>query len=116
MQEQREILFAAAGTQEMLGTDDVTGKKSKLAQSANVITAVGILILATTVSSDFTVTSGDRVVASGRISSGGTIGVFPSTNDSAPISFLCFPGEELSVSVTSATGTPSIMMVIERDA
>lgn len=116
MQEQREILFAAAGTKEMLGTDDVTGKKSKLSQSANVITAVGILLIATTVSSDFQIFSGDRTVASGRVGTGGTIGKFPSTNDAAPISFLCFPNEELSVEITSATGTPSVMMVIERDA
>jgi len=116
MQEQREVLFAAAGTQEMLGTDDLTGKKSKLSQSAGVVTAVGILIVATTVSVSFQIFSGDRTVASGKISTGGTIGKFPSTNDAAPISFLCYPGEELSVEVTNATGTPSVMMVIERDA
>lgn len=116
MQEQREVLFAAAGTKEMLGTDDITGRKSKLAHSVEVITAVGILIIATTTAVSFTITSGDRTVASGKVGTGGTVGKFPSTNDVAPISFLCFEGEELSVEVTNATGTPSVMMVIERDA
>jgi len=115
MQENREVLFAAAGNFEMMGTDDVTGRKSGLAQSVEIDTMVQLSIVATTVAVDFEVQSGSRTVGRGRIATGGTIGVFP-TPDRPQLEFVCFSGEELSVFVTNSTGTPSVMMTIEREA
>jgi len=115
MQENREVLFAAAGNFEMMSTDDVTGRKSGLAQSVEIDTLVQLSLLATTVAVDFEVQSGSRTVARGRCATGGTIGVFP-TPDRPQVEFVCFRGEELSVFVTNATGTPSVMMTIEREA
>jgi len=115
MQENREVLFAAAGNFEMMCTDDVTGRKSGLAQSVEIDTLVQLSIVATTVATSFEVQSGSRTVARGRTATGGTIGVFP-TPDRPQVEFVCFAGEELSVFVTNTTGTPSVMMAIEREA
>lgn len=115
MQENREVLFAAAGNFEMLSTDDVTGRESALKQSVDIDTTVELSIVATTTAVDFEVSTGSRVVARGRIATGGTIGVFP-TPDRPQVKFVCFAGEDLSVFVRSSTGTPSVMMTIEREA
>lgn len=115
MQENRQVTFAAAGNFEMLGTDDVTGRESALRQAVAEDTSVDLSIVATTTSVDFEVQSGSRTVARGRAATGGTAGVFP-TPDRPQVAFTCFAGEELSVFVTNATGTPSVMMQIEREA
>jgi len=115
MQEQREVLFAAAGSFEMLGTDDLSGRASGLRQAVEVDTKVELSIIATTAVVSYEVQSGSRTVARGRIGTGGTITVFP-TPDRPSVVFICFAGEEISVFVTSTTGTPSVMMTIEREA
>jgi len=115
MQENREVLFAAAGNFEMMSTDDVTGRESGLKQAVEEDTDVSCSIVATTVAVDFEIQSGSRTVGRGRIATGGTIGVFP-TPDRPQLEFTCFAGEELSVFVTSSTGTPSVMLTIEREA
>lgn len=114
MQENREVLFAAAGNFEMLGTDDVTGRESGLRGAVGEDTMVQASIVATTVAVDFEIQSGGRTIARGRIATGGTIGVFP-TLDRPQVEFTCFAGEELSVFVTNSTGTPSVMLTIERE-
>jgi len=115
MQENREVLFAAAGNFEMLGTDDVTGRESGLKGAVDEDTEVELSIVGTTTAVDFEVSSGGRTVGRGRIATGGTIGVFP-TPDRPQLVFTCFAGEELSVFVTNSTGTPSVMLTIEREA
>lgn len=115
MQENREVLFAAAGNFEMMSTDDVTGRESGLKGASDEDTQVEASIVATTTAVDFEIQSGGRTIARGRIATGGTIGVFP-TPDRPQVVFTCFAGEELSVFVTSSTGTPSVMLTIEREA
>jgi len=114
MQENRTVLFAAAGNFEMLGTDDLTGRESSLRQAVEVDTEVEASIVCSTATVDFEIQSGSRTVARGRCATGGTIGVFP-TLDRPQVKFTCFAGEELSVFVTNSTGTPSVMLSIERE-
>ena len=115
MQETRQVTFAAAGNFEMLGTDDVTGRASALRQAVEEDTSVEASIVATTTSVDFEIQSGSRTIARGRCATGGTAGVFP-TPDRPQVVFTAFSNEELSVFVTNATGTPSVMLSIEREA
>lgn len=115
MQETRQVTFAAAGNFEMLGTDDVTGRASGIRQAVEEDTEVEASIVCSTVTVDFEIQSGSRTVARGRCATGGTIGVFP-TPDRPQVVFTCFGGEELSVFVTNSTGTPSVMLSIEREA
>lgn len=114
MQENREVLFAAAGNFEMLGTDDLTGRESGLRGSVEEDTEVQCSIVATTTAVDFEIQSGGRTIARGRCATGGIIGVFP-TPDRPQVVFTCFANEELSVFVRNSTGTPSVMLTIERD-
>lgn len=116
MTEDREVLFAAAGTQDLLSTDDLTGRKSLLAGAVDFDTVVTFMIQATTTAVDYEILSGSRTVARGRISTGGTIGLMPTPTTAAQKSFLCLAGEELTAPVTNATGTPSVMMIIDREA
>lgn len=115
MQENRQVTFAAAGNFEMLSTDDVTGRESALKGSVDEDTSVEVSLIASTTAVDFEVQSGGRTIGRGRIGTGGTVGVFP-TPDRPQLAFTCFAGEELSVFVTNSTGTPSVMMTIEREA
>jgi len=114
MDEGREILFAAAGTQDILGTDDLSGKKSLLAGAHDVPTEVAFMIIATTTSCSYELLAGNRTLSRGRISTGGTIGVQPTSTTAAVKSGVVLPGEELTMPVTSTTGTPSVMVAIER--
>jgi len=115
MQENRIVTFAAAGNFEMLGTDDLTGRESGLRQAVEEDTKVELSLVGTTTSVDFEIQSGARTVGRGRVATGGTIGIFP-TPDRPQLVFTCFAGEELSAFVTNSTGTPSVMLTIEREA
>jgi len=115
MQEQRQVTFTAQNTLEMMGTDDTSGKKSKLAMSVDMDTEVNYILIGTSTAMTYQIWSGDRAVGQGVVGSGGTIGVFPSTNTIAPGSFVCLAGEEISVEISNATATPSAMLVIERE-
>lgn len=115
MQENRQVTFAAAGNFEMMSTDDVTGRESGLKGAVDEDTQCELSIVATGVSTDFEVQSGGRTVGRGRVASGGTIGVFP-TPDRPQLVFTVFAGEEISVFVVNSTGTPSVMLSIEREA
>jgi len=116
MIEEREILFAAAGTEDMLGIDDVSGEESLLREAEAFWSEVTFAILGTTATMDYTLRAGTEVLARGRISSGGTIGVMPNENTAAFKTVLCPPDLKLSLPVVNGTGTPSAMLVISREA
>lgn len=114
MDESREVLFAAAGTQDILGTDDLSGKKSLLAGAHDVDTEVAFMIIGTTTSMTYELLAGSRTISRGQVSTGGTIGVQPTPTTAAVKTAVVLAGEELTMPITSTTGTPSCMVTIER--
>ena len=115
MDESREVLFAAAGTQDILGTDDLSGKKSLLAGAHDVPTEVSFMVIGTTTSMTYELLAGSRTVSRGQVSTGGTIGIQPTPTTAAVKTAIVLPGEELTMPITSTTGTPSCMVTIERN-
>lgn len=116
MIEEREVLFAAAGTEDMLGTDDVSGEDSMLREAEGFWTEITFGLLGTTTSMDYTLRAGTETLAKGRIGSGGTIGVMPTETTAAFKTVMCPPNLRLALPVVNATGTPSAMLVIGREA
>lgn len=114
MQEQRQVTLAAAGTNDLLSTDDVSGKASLLRGAANQSSFFGVLLIATTTNVDFELLAGVRTLARGRVGGGGTVGTFPTEQTAAPLGpFEIGPGEELTLPVV-AGGATSVMAVVER--
>jgi len=116
MREYRQVELANAGNGEMLSTDDITGKKSMLAQAVDSDTEVTYAFLAEDALVDLEVLSGDRTVVRGRLSDGLTAGGMPNPNDAFAGSFRCLAGEEISIFISNtSSGTPRVALVIDRE-
>lgn len=116
MREYRQTELAVSGNAEMLSTDDITGKKSMLAQAVDANTTVSYAFLAEDALVDLEILSGDRTVARGRLGDGLTAGGMPDPNTAIPGSFTCFAGEEISIFISNtSTGTPRVALVIDRE-
>jgi len=117
MREYRQVELAVSSNAEMLSTDDITGKKSSLAQAVEEDTVVGFAFLAEDALVDLELQSGDRTVVRGRLAAGLTAGDMPTPLDAIPGDFTCFAGEEISVFISNtSTGTPRVALVIDRES
>jgi len=113
-QEFRQVLMGINGTADLMSTDALTGFASQL-QTAPSNGIYQIRIVSTDVNVQFQIFCGPAAaVPTSQVPGGGTIGVFPSENNSAPIQFACLAGDVISVQLReTAGGTPSVMAVVE---
>jgi len=113
-QEFRQVLMTANGTADLMSTDALSGFASQL-QTAPLNGIYQIRIVATTTGVQFQIFCGPgAAVPTSQCPGGGTIGVFPSETNSAPIQFACLAGDIISVQLReTAAGTPSVMAVVE---
>jgi len=113
-QEFRQVDLLASATADLMSTDATTGFKSQL-ETAPMSGMYQMRIIATTAAVQFQIFCGPgAAVPTSNVPAGGTIGVFPSENDSAPIQFACIAGDAIAVQLReTAAAVASVMAVIE---
>lgn len=112
--EYRQVDLLASATADLMSIDATTGFDSQL-KTAPADGLFQIRIVGSTVAVQVQIFCGPAsVVPVSPVPGGGTIGVFPAENNSAPIQWQCRAGDLISVQLReTAAATASVMAIVE---